>query len=129
MAYANRIRTLVLHPDPFTRAGLSATFANYSDLELVDIDTQFAALTPGQLATNAVDVVVADYAHGADLANLLSRHVGAGESCHILVVTSVDREWEIRDALARGVRGYVLFGCTLDELAAGVRAVKRGNAT
>lgn len=38
----------------------------------------------------------------------------------------IDREWEIRRALEHGVRGYLLVGCALDELAVGVRAVHRG---
>ena len=129
MAHANRIRTLVLHADPFARAGLSATFSKYPDLEIVNGDEggQLSLPTPRQLAARSVNVVVADYTHGVDLANQMSRHIGADDPCHILVVTTVDREWEIRDALARGVRGYVLLGCPLDELAAGVRAVHSGH--
>jgi DNA-binding NarL/FixJ family response regulator len=129
MAYANRIRILVLHADPFARAGLCATFAKYPDLEVADSDdtTPFSLPTPRQLAAEGIHVVVADYANGVELATRIARHVGACDPCHVLVVASVNREWEIREALARGVRGFVLFGCPLDELAAGVRAVHRGH--
>jgi DNA-binding NarL/FixJ family response regulator len=129
MSHSNRIRILVLHADPFARAGLSATFAKYPDLEVLgrDDDVQLSPATPRQLAARSVNVVVADYTHGVELATQISRHIGSEEPARILVIASVDREWEIRDALARGVRGYVLFGCPLDELAAGVRAVHRGH--
>lgn len=128
MAHVNRIRILVLHADPFARAGLSATFAKYPDFELVNDDDEMllAAPTPRQLAGCSVDVIVADYGFGVELATRIAGHVGSDIHCHVLVVASVDREWEIREALARGVRGFVLFGCALDELAMGVRAVHRG---
>ena len=44
----------------------------------------------------------------------------------VVILAGIDREWEIRSALSRGVRGYLLVGCALDELADGVRAVHRG---
>lgn len=128
MAYANRIRILVLHADPVARAGLSATFAKYSDLEVVnpagEEDDEGWSL-PLPFSCSA-DVVVADYESGLELATRSSRRPGAGGSFKILVVASSDREWEIRSALERGVRGYVLVGCALDELACGVRTVHRG---
>jgi DNA-binding NarL/FixJ family response regulator len=44
----------------------------------------------------------------------------------VLVIAGIDREWEIRSALERGVRGYLLVGCSLEELMEGVRVVHRG---
>ena len=127
MAHANRIKILVLHADPFARAGLSATFAKYPDLDVVGTDEDGPSLpTPRQLAARSVNVVVADYTHGVELATRLAHHIGAEDPCRVLVVANVDREWEIRDALARGVRGYVLFGCPLSEIASGVRSVHQG---
>jgi DNA-binding NarL/FixJ family response regulator len=128
MAYANRIRILVLHADPIARAGLSSTFGRYSDLEVVsntdEADDEGWSL-PLPISCSA-DVVVADYESGVELATKGSRRPGTGDSFKIMVVASSDREWEIRSALERGVRGYVLVGCALDELACGVRAVHRG---
>ncbi len=128
MAYANRIRILVLHADPVARAGLSSTFGKYPDLEVVnnadEADEEGWSL-PLPVSCSA-DVVVADYESGVELAAKGSRRPGTGDSFKIMVVASSDREWEIRRALERGVRGYVLVGCALDELARGVRAVHRG---
>ena len=47
-------------------------------------------------------------------------------SSKVMIVNGSDRAFEIRRALERGVRGYLLLGCELDDLANGVRAVHRG---
>lgn len=100
-----RIRVRVLHADPIVRAGLSFSCGTYSDFQLVE---------------DSADVVVADYANGVALAS------DAATSFKVLVVGGSEREWDIRRALERGVHGYLLGGCTLEELAAGIRAVHRG---
>lgn len=128
MAHANSIRVLVLHADPVARAGLTATFGKYPDLELVtnpDQPDDEGWSLPLPVRCPA-DVVVADYESGVDLAARCSRRAGVGDAFKIIVVASSDREWEIRSALERGVRGYVLIGCALDDLARGVREVHRG---
>jgi DNA-binding NarL/FixJ family response regulator len=60
------------------------------------------------------------------LAARAKRRAGTGDAYKVMIVASNNREWEIRSALECGVRGYLLIGCALDELAAGVRAVYRG---
>jgi two-component system NarL family response regulator len=128
MSFANPIRILVLHDDPFTRAGLAATFSKYPDLEVVNIDEVFAGdedLPPARLYRTA-DVVVADYENGIRLAERGSRRSIGSQCLKIMIVASTDREWEIRHAMECGIRGYILFGCALDELASGVRAVNTG---
>ena len=99
------IRVVVLHADPIARAGLAFACANHPDLEVQE------TLDPRP------DVVIADYASG----------MSAATGNKVLVVGGSDREWDIRRALERGVRGYVLGGCTLDEIAEGVRTVHRGS--
>lgn len=110
MSAINRIRVLILHDDAIARAGLATAFGMYPDLELRDDE-------------HSVDVVVADFAYGVACA---TRHAATEASPKVVIVAGIDREWEIRSALESGVRGYLLVGCTLDELAAGVRAVHRG---
>jgi DNA-binding NarL/FixJ family response regulator len=126
MAHSNPIRVLVLHDDPVAREGLMSAFARYADMQVVgadDDDLDDELTLPHAPISRAADVVVADYEHGTELATLASRHAGA---CKVLIVASNNREWEIRSALECGVRGYILVGCALDELATGVRAVFRG---
>ena len=128
MAVALRIRVLVTHGDPVVQAGLSVAFGRYSDLEVqepLNPVTSPASMT-GLLRGIAADVVVADYATGLALAAAAARQGTTVSSPKIIVVGGINREWEIRRALEYGVRGYLLIGCALDELAAGVRAVHRG---
>lgn len=128
MAYCNSIRVLILHYDPIARAGLAATFGKYPDLEVVNVDYEPDAGAPGLCfpVCCSADVVVADYENGIELAMRGLRRPGSGEPLKIMIVASTDREWEIRKALERGVRGYMLVGCSLEELACCVRAVHRG---
>src|SRR5258706_14941704 len=104
------IKVLVVHDDPIIQAGLSVAFGRYPDLEVRD--------------AAAADVVVADYANGVDMAARIAH--GPSAPPKVVVIAESDREWEIRSALERGVRGYLLAGCALDALAAAVRAVHCG---
>lgn len=129
MLFAKPIRILVLHNDPFTRAGLVAIFSRYPDLEVVNVgDETFEgeANWPFDRLYGAADVVVADYESGIRLADRGSRRAIGTKCLKIMIVASTDREWEIRNAMECGIRGYVLFGCALDELACGIRAVNSG---
>lgn len=123
MSQVDRIKVLVVHDDPIVRVGLSATFSQHDDLEVAPDD---GSSSPGDLLSapglRMVDVVVADYTHGVAIA---SRFAGA-QCCRVVIVSPTDREWEIRSALANGVRGYIVTGSALAQLAPGVRAVHRG---
>lgn len=122
MGYAQRIRVFLLHDDPIAHAGLSAALSKYPDFEIVNPE---ADIEVGPTRGHA-DVVLADYANGVDLAQPASRRaMEVGEPRVLIIATSV-REWEVRNALARGVLGYVLAGGGLDELAAAIRAVRLG---
>jgi DNA-binding NarL/FixJ family response regulator len=113
-----RIRILVLHKDPVSHAGLSVAFNNRSDFEVCEAHD--AALS------RAADVVVADYSQGIALAETVARLRSHATGPKVVVIAGIDREWEIRSALERGVHGYLLAGCSLEELVEGVRAVHRG---
>jgi two-component system response regulator DesR len=124
MAHANRIRVLVLHDDPVARAGLSTTLSSYPDFEVVNGEAPGDASAIRVPPDPVADVVVADYDRGIGLALRATRR--PDERLKIMVVASSDRECDIRSALECGVRGYVLLGGSLEDLACGVRAVHRG---
>lgn len=105
------IRILVTHADPLTQAGLCASLASHVDFEV---------LAP---LHGDGDILVTDFACAV---GVLSSGEAAHRAAPILVVTTSDRESDIRTALRLGVRGYVLQGCSLDELANAVRSVVRG---
>src|SRR5882672_4021103 len=123
----DRIKVLVLHADPIAQAGLSAAFSRYPDLEVQEAPSPFdCAPRPHRSSLQcSADVVVADYANGVAMASRAARDPSVA-SLKVVVIAAIDREWEIRSALEQGVRGYLLVGCGLDALAAGVRAVHRG---
>ncbi len=122
MGYGERIRVFLLHDDPVAHAGLSAALSKYADLCIVNPDADLD-IGPGRTNT---DVVVADYAHGIELAQPGPRRATADGEPRILIVATGVREWEVRCALARGVLGYVLAGCAVNDLAAAIRAVHHG---
>lgn len=128
MAFANRIKVLVLHHDPIAKAGLQATFTRYTDLEVVNLNNgpDEEGSTDQLQAKLSADVVVADHAYGIELATRTKRSAGSEDPCKVVIVAASDREFEIRNAMERGVRGYLLHGCALNELAASVRAVHLG---
>lgn len=128
MSSIDRIRVLVVHDDPVAQAGLSAAFSRCSDFELQEDDGYLSTETSMAIRPRpcAVDVVVADYSHGVAIAARAPRHPASANGPKVVIVAGIDREWEIRSALECGVRGYLLVGCSLNELADGVRAVNRG---
>lgn len=128
MTFANPIRVLILHSDPVACAGLAVTFAGCPDFEIQKLPAHSYPEDSAQRweLHYAADVVVADYRNGVRLATDIAHRRHLSRPPSVVVIAGIDREWEIRSALECGVRGYLLTGCALDELAAGVRAVYRG---
>lgn len=128
MSRTDRIRVRVVHHDPIAQAGLSATFARYPDMEVEDAVDRPGERNPapGLDELRWTHVVVADCSHGMALAAQAARQPSFPGLPKVMILAGVDREWEIKSALERGVRGYMLVGCALDDLAHGVRAVHRG---
>ncbi len=113
----------IVHPDSLVRACLAGALTRASGIEINCTVTDVSALD--QLASRHVrsQVVVADYEHGIALAR---RSLGDTRLPPVVVVSGVDREWELRNALAHRVRGYLIPGFELEHLDDGVRAVRCG---
>jgi two-component system NarL family response regulator len=112
-SFAQRRRNvLVMHREPLLCAGISAALREHGDFEV------FAqCVDASQEDTQRFDVIVTDYDNGLRL---------GGAAARILVLTSLDREADIRRAIQGGVHGYLLLDTAPAELAAGVAAVARG---
>ncbi len=123
------IKVLIAHTDPIAKAGLSVAFGGCPDIEVSSDDLESAAGRMGSAwgERSPVDVVVADYEHGMSLLARSARNSTASSPPKVLIVSGNDREWEIRNAMERGIRGYLLLGCTLHDLACAVRAIYRGS--
>jgi two-component system NarL family response regulator len=109
------IRILVTHSDPVAHAGLTSALNAYADFEVEDYRESEALFES--------DVIAANFDLGMAI---LSSARSLGRSVKVLIVTNNDRECDIRRALKQGARGYVLQGCSLDELAAAVREAVAG---
>lgn len=110
---------LVMHAEPLIAVGLAAALRQQPGFEVHlhgvdDVDDM------------DFDVVVVDYLDGLQLAAINGRRSSALKGAKVLVMTTHDREHEVRLALEAGVHGYLLSGCSIQELVAGVRALGTG---
>jgi len=69
------------------------------------------------------DVVVADYDSGL---RLIDTNFTLGR--RLLILTQNASEAKIGHALVRGMRGYLLLGCSLEDVLRGIRLVSDGGA-
>jgi DNA-binding NarL/FixJ family response regulator len=118
-----RLNVMVMHPDPIVCAGLVAALGR---------QTQFTVLVHGNEDVGSgeppVDVVIADYETAMVLADCHPRSRDARlAQARILALTAHDGEVHIRRAIEAGVRGYLLLGASLDELADGIRSLGNGS--
>jgi DNA-binding NarL/FixJ family response regulator len=106
-----RIRVLIAHGDPLISAGLAATLDRLRDFEAVT----------GAARPAAADVVIADYESGLRL--IAS---GGPLGRRVMILTHSDSEAKICHALEQGARGYLLLGCSLQDVVDGLRSVYIG---
>jgi len=109
------IRVLVNHADPLAQAGLQASLREDTGFEVIR--------TPSFEGLRSADIIVADFEQGLQL---LAESRLTSKALRVLIVTTNDRECDIRRALKQGARGYLLQGCSLDELAKAVREASGG---
>jgi DNA-binding NarL/FixJ family response regulator len=125
MFTTDKIKVQVVYGDALIAAGLNATLGDQCDMLVLSRSMPVAA--SASLAEQA-DVMVTDYEHGVAW---LDRARSDPRARHlplppVLIVTPRDTESEIRYALEQGARGYLLLGCSVDELVSSVRALRAG---
>lgn len=119
------MRVLIVHEEPIVAAGLMAVLSPRSEFELAASPSVSECLRSGRPLAEEYDVVVTDYEGGIELIGELKRH-GDGwrhDSPRVLVLTQRAREWEVRFAVNAGIFGYLLQGCSAEEVVTGVRLV------
>lgn len=114
MHESTAIRVKVLCTDPLVCTGLKAALGEQPDLRWTTSD-DFA------------DVVIADYEQGMRLVSgSRAPSPAPGRPPKVLILTARETEWEIRTALEKGARGYLIQGCEVNEVMMGLRAVHLG---
>lgn len=103
----------VMHADAAMAAGLETILARHAGFRVTSHARQ-------PEAQQAARVTVADYVTGMALAR--SRPAG-----RVLVITSLDKEWEVRCALDSGVHGYLPQAAGVEELVKAVRHLGDGH--
>jgi DNA-binding NarL/FixJ family response regulator len=108
----------IMHADAVMSAGIHALLAGRGGFQLTLQDRH----PHGQAHAR---VVIADYDSGIILARQLSLD-RFGASPRVLIVTQLDKEWQVRTAMDSGVHGYLLQGCSADELVRAVQQLSQG---
>ena len=121
------ITVAVAYKAPLIRAGLTSILNSECDFDVSVVDAAQAGSLEVQGGVPAADVLVADYETALAIVNHRPRAMRPRTRVtKVMVISHRDRELEIRHALDRGVDGYVLLGCHVDEMIDGVRALHRG---
>ncbi|WP_338761958.1 response regulator transcription factor [Massilia sp. METH4] len=115
---ANQPSVHIMHADAVMAAGIHALLAERGEFHLTLQERQ----PHGQAHAR---VIVADYDSGITLARQLSAD-RFGAAPRVLIVTQLDKEWQVRTAMDSGVHGYLLQGCSAEELLRAVQQLSQG---
>jgi DNA-binding NarL/FixJ family response regulator len=118
MILANEsIKVNVMHSDSVVTFGVTAILSQQTDMLL----SSFAVAGPDAGDAN---VIVTDY-HGA-IRMLEERPACLPALARILIVTTFEKEQNVRYAMKMGVQGYLLQSCVPEELVRAVKALHHG---
>jgi DNA-binding NarL/FixJ family response regulator len=117
------VNVLVKHGEPLLALGMAVALRQQPDL-----DVRMDPVETSDSRHADVDVILTDYRDGLHLAAEQRGSMAAAlRHPKILVVTSNEREQEVRMAMEHGVHGYLLLSSPVDELVAGVRTLLAGS--
>jgi DNA-binding NarL/FixJ family response regulator len=111
------IPVYLTHACPIVRAGLAAILAPHAAFAVVE------ARCPRDFS--AASIIITDYAAGLHAAAQAWQQA-PGHAPRVLVMTHHYKEWEVQRAVSSGVNGYLLQGCTAEELVRCVQLLGRG---
>ena len=113
---------LTLHPDPLVRAGIVASLRQHASFDVIEGSPD--RVDPDE---PPIAVVIAEFQEAMRLMNPAVRAARRSfATARILVLTSNDREADVRRAMEAGIHGYVVLGGPLSELIEGVTALAQG---
>jgi len=120
------IRLLIGDDDPLIREALEIIFGRDEDITLL------ASVTNGRDAVSAclshrVDVALLDIRMPVLGGIEAAAEITAGSSCRVLLLSTFNDDELIRSALKAGASGYLLKGCSKEEIRNAVRLVAGGH--
>ena len=121
MHQSSKTKVLIAHGDPLIAAGLAATLQGQPDFKAVVCRPALQVSSPSASELPPADVVVADYDSGLQL--IVS---GAAVRHRVVILTHSDSQAKVCHALERGAYGYLLLGCSIQDLLDGLRSVCAG---
>jgi DNA-binding NarL/FixJ family response regulator len=115
------IAVRIAHSDPVITAGLAVLLRKRRGFKVLRADAKRSTLHRAGGRVDSADVVIADCDSGVWLT------AGAAElNGRVIILSHDDSPAKICHALAQGVRGYLLLGCSVQDLVAGIRSVHEG---
>ncbi|MYM24346.1 DNA-binding response regulator [Duganella sp. FT135W] len=107
-----QVNVNIAHADPIVSAGLAALLGAHGDIRII---------TEGM-----ADVVILDHRNGMEHMRRSAAAMHREAQPRVLVVTQLEREWEVRTAMMAGVHGYLLQNADAEQLLTAVRTLSRG---
>jgi len=120
-ATPRRSTIFLLHADALICAGLAAALRQHAGFDIF-VD----GCDDANWDLPRIDVIITDYDNAMRLAGLVEGAVDATAAARTLIVTTNDREADIRHAIEAGIYGYILLGGPMAELIEGVTALANG---
>lgn len=113
-----QINVLICHAATIVRAGLAAILKTANDMHVTLANVEDAR-------QDCTDVIIVDYLSALDYLDHHASDCPSGACPRVLIVTQLDREWEVRRAITAGAHGYLLQGAEAEDLLMAVRVVSR----
>lgn len=104
------------HRNITIRTGIIALLSVHGDFDVME-------MLPGGADPRIAGVHVLDYESGIAAVDSANQ---AAHGAKVLVMTERVKEWDVRTALDRGIRGFLPQDCDAMELARAIRGVERG---
>jgi DNA-binding NarL/FixJ family response regulator len=124
----NGVRVLVVDDHPLFRDGLAGLLRELPDVELAG-QAATGEEAVALIASTAPDVVLMDlHMPGMGGIEATRRVTAEHPRVAVLVLTMLDDDQSLRDAVAAGARGYLLKEATPDEIVNAIHAVVAGQA-